>query len=70
MRASRNPFIAGWRPVAFAVAAAACLAGCRAEQPLDPGGGGGARWDNDVPNPAFASLTADDFEVVPLGWKA
>jgi hypothetical protein len=26
-------------------------------------------WDNDVLNPAFASLTADDFEVVQLGWK-
>ena len=25
-------------------------------------------WDNDVLNPAFASLTADDFEVVQLGW--
>ena len=30
---------------------------------LDP------RWDNDVLNPAFNSLTADDFEVVQLGWK-
>jgi hypothetical protein len=29
---------------------------------LDP------RWDNDVLNPAFNSLTADDFEVVQLGW--
>ena len=29
---------------------------------LDP------RWDNDVLNPAFNSLTADDFEVVRLGW--
>jgi hypothetical protein len=27
------------------------------------------RWDNDVLNPAFASLTAGDFEVVELGWK-
>ena len=27
-----------------------------------------ARWDNDMLNPAFASLTADDFEVVQLGW--
>jgi hypothetical protein len=27
-----------------------------------------ARWDNDVLNPAFASLSADDFEVVQLGW--
>lgn len=29
-----------------------------------------ARWDNDVLNPAFASLTADDFEVIELGWGA
>lgn len=28
------------------------------------------RWDNDVLNPAFASLTADDFEVIQLGWGA
>ncbi len=28
-----------------------------------------ARWDNDVLNPAFRALTADDFEVVQLGWK-
>ena len=27
------------------------------------------RWDNDVLNPAFHSLTADDFEVVELGWR-
>jgi hypothetical protein len=27
------------------------------------------RWDNDVLNPAFASLTASDFEVIELGWK-
>lgn len=27
------------------------------------------RWDNGVLNPAFASLTASDFEVVELGWK-
>ena len=27
-----------------------------------------ARWDNDVLNPAFASLSADSFEVVQLGW--
>jgi hypothetical protein len=26
------------------------------------------RWDNNVLNPAFASLTAGDFEVVQLGW--
>ena len=29
-----------------------------------------ARWNNDVLNPAFRSLTADDFEVVQLGWGA
>jgi hypothetical protein len=28
-----------------------------------------ARWNNDILNPAFHSLTADDFEVVTLGWK-
>jgi hypothetical protein len=27
------------------------------------------RWDNDVLNPAFASLTASDFEVVERGWR-
>jgi hypothetical protein len=27
-------------------------------------------WDNEVLNPAFHSLTADDFEVVVLGWGA
>ncbi len=27
------------------------------------------RWDNDVLNPAFASLHASDFEVIRLGWK-
>ncbi len=27
-------------------------------------------WDNNVLNPAFHSLTADDFEVVELGWGA
>jgi hypothetical protein len=27
------------------------------------------RWDNDVLNPAFAALTAGDFEVVRLGWR-
>jgi hypothetical protein len=27
------------------------------------------RWDNDVLNPAFRSLTAGDFEVVELGWR-
>jgi hypothetical protein len=27
-----------------------------------------ARWNNDVLNPAFHSLTANDFEVVELGW--
>jgi hypothetical protein len=28
-----------------------------------------ARWNNDVLNPAFHALTADDFEVVQLGWN-
>jgi hypothetical protein len=28
-----------------------------------------ARWNNDVLNPAFASLRASDFEVVQLGWR-
>jgi hypothetical protein len=28
-----------------------------------------ARWDNSVLNPAFHSLTADDFDVVELGWQ-
>jgi hypothetical protein len=27
------------------------------------------RWNNDVLNPAFASLHAADFEVIQLGWK-
>lgn len=27
-------------------------------------------WNNDVLNPAFQSLTADDFEVIALGWGA
>jgi hypothetical protein len=27
------------------------------------------RWNNDVLNPAFASLQASDFEVVQLGWQ-
>jgi hypothetical protein len=27
------------------------------------------RWDNDVLNPAFAGLTANDFEVIELGWN-
>jgi hypothetical protein len=27
------------------------------------------RWDNDVLNPAFASLKGSDFEVVQLGWE-
>jgi hypothetical protein len=27
------------------------------------------RWDHDVLNPAFHSLTAGDFEVVQLGWQ-
>jgi hypothetical protein len=29
-----------------------------------------SNWDNDVLNPAFRSLTADDFEVVQLGWRS
>jgi hypothetical protein len=29
-----------------------------------------ARWNNDVLNPAFRALTADDFEVIELGWNA
>ena len=28
-----------------------------------------ARWNNDVLNPAFSQLTADDFEVIQLGWR-
>jgi hypothetical protein len=32
------------------------------------GGTMDARWDNDVVNPAFAALTADDFEVIQYGW--
>ncbi len=28
-----------------------------------------ARWNNDVLNPAFSALTADDFDVVQLGWR-
>jgi hypothetical protein len=28
-----------------------------------------ARWNNDVLNPAFSALTADDFDVLELGWK-
>ena len=28
-----------------------------------------ARWNNNILNPAFASLTANDFEVVLLGWR-
>ena len=27
------------------------------------------RWNNNVLNPAFRALTANDFEVVQLGWK-
>jgi hypothetical protein len=29
-----------------------------------------ARWDNGELNPAFGDLTADDFEVIALGWGA
>ncbi len=28
-----------------------------------------ARWNNDVLNPGFRALTADDFEVIQLGWR-
>jgi hypothetical protein len=28
-----------------------------------------ARWNNGVLNPAFSALTADDFEIVQLGWN-
>ena len=28
-----------------------------------------ARWNNDVLNPAFSALTADDFDVIQLGWQ-
>jgi hypothetical protein len=27
------------------------------------------RWDNDILNPAFHSLYADDFDVIELGWR-
>jgi len=27
------------------------------------------RWDNDILNPAFALLTASDFDVIQLGWQ-
>jgi hypothetical protein len=33
------------------------------------GGTMDARWNNDVLNPAFNALTADDFEVIQLGWR-
>ena len=29
-----------------------------------------ARWNNSVLNPAFRALTADDFDVVELGWRS
>ncbi len=29
-----------------------------------------ARWNNDVLNAAFRALTADDFELIQLGWKS
>jgi hypothetical protein len=28
-----------------------------------------SRWNNDVLNPAFHGLTANDFEVITLGWR-
>jgi hypothetical protein len=34
------------------------------------GGTMDARWNNGVLNPAFNALTADDFEVLQLGWRA
>jgi len=27
------------------------------------------RWNNDILNPAFGSLTASDFDVIELGWR-
>jgi hypothetical protein len=27
------------------------------------------RWNNGILNPEFAKVTANDFEVVQLGWK-
>ena len=27
------------------------------------------RWDNDILNPAFGALTANDFEVIQRGWQ-
>jgi hypothetical protein len=27
------------------------------------------RWDNDVLNPAFGALTANDFDVITRGWQ-
>jgi hypothetical protein len=28
-----------------------------------------SRWDNNILNPAFHSLIADDFDVIQLGWR-
>jgi hypothetical protein len=28
-----------------------------------------ARWNNDELNPAFAGLSAGDFDVIRLGWR-
>jgi hypothetical protein len=28
-----------------------------------------SRWNNDDLNPAFSSLTANDFEIISLGWR-
>jgi hypothetical protein len=33
------------------------------------GGTYDVRWNNDIMNPAFHSLTADNFEVLELGWQ-
>jgi hypothetical protein len=27
------------------------------------------RWNNDALNPAFRALSANDFEVIQLGWR-
>jgi hypothetical protein len=27
------------------------------------------RWNNDVLNPAFRAVSADDLEVIELGWR-
>ena len=37
--------------------------------PLFVGGTMDPRWDNSVLNPAFHSITAEDFEIIELGWR-